>query len=101
MGEVIGVRYNTSDMQKIANDMRISVSEFQRTSVAKFFNEMEKQVGLNESHATWNGEQAEDFMQKTVRPRKTDINNVCRNVISYATNLASQAKTWDNFENNQ
>ena len=101
MGEVTGVRYNTSDMQKIANDMRVSVSEFQRTSVAKFFNEMEKQVGLNESHTTWNGEQAEDFMQKTVRPRKTDINNVCRNVISYATNLASQAKTWDNFENNQ
>ena len=93
--------YDTDGMNRVSNEIRNAVSNFQRDSVAKFFNEMETKIGLSESHATWNGEQAESFMTNVVRPKKTDISNICRNVIAYASNLNSHAKSWDTYEQNK
>ena len=92
------VWFNSADMYQISNDIRRMVSEFQRSSVKEFFAEMEKQIGLEPSHTTWNGDQAAKFMKNVIEPRKNDINIVCRNIISYASNFDSQRRTWETFD---
>ena len=96
MGNV--VRYDTDAMTNVANQMRDSIDSFKTNSINKFFEEMSQELGLDPSHKTWNGELAQAYIEKSINPKKAEFDNACNSVISYASNLATQAKSWDTFE---
>ena len=59
---------------------------------------MKNRIGKDESHTTWNGDLAEKFISESVMPKKEEFNQACENCVMFANNLASQAKSWNDFE---
>ena len=95
------VSYNTQGMNAFAKQLKESIESFKKNSVEKFFNTMAEEIGYDESHLTWNGDLARDFMNITIEPKKKEFEAACNNIISYADNFASQANSWNSFEDGQ
>ena len=95
------VSYNTDGINTLAAQLHESVETFKKEKVNKFFDTMADEIGYDETHKTWNGDLARDFMDITVNPKKQEFEAACNNIISYADNLASQAKSWSSFEDGQ
>ena len=92
------VGYGTGEMNRIANSLLDDVSDFKTNSIDKFFDAMNNEIGENESHLAWYGDQAKEFIEKTLEPKRKEFKTACDNVVSYAENLGSQARAWDAFE---
>ena len=96
MAHIVG--YDTSEMAKISSGLLDDVNDFKTNSIDKFFDAMNTEIGADSSHLAWYGDQAKEFIEKSLEPKRAEFKTACDNVVSYAENLGSQARAWDSFE---
>lgn len=96
MAHIVG--YNTEDMHAISNALLQDVNDFKKNCIDNFFDTMNSEIGADASHLTWYGDQAKEFIEKSLEPKRIEFKTACDNIVSYAENLGSQARAWDSFE---
>ncbi len=94
-GEIhVGIK----QLGNISDDFATSVIEFDK-KVDAFFENLNKEIGKDESHTTWHGQRAEDFMKESINSKIPEFKNALTTINSYANTLSSHAQAWNHFEN--
>ena len=91
------ITQDSAAIKKIGDDLVREGNEFIRI-VGELFDEMNNQIGADESHQAWYGPKAQAFMSN-VNKKRTDFDNAGKNIISMGQNLINQGDSWDKFEN--
>ena len=62
------------------------------------FDDMDKEIGFDQTHATWYGPKAQAFIDN-VNTKREEFDKAGKNIKEMGDNLGSQATSWENFEN--
>lgn len=65
----------------------------------ELFEELNREIGLDQSHQTWYGPNAELFMNN-VNPKENEFYVASKNIANLGMNLEDQGKAWEKFEKN-
>ena len=92
------VSVGIKDLGNIADDFGASVAEFDK-KVDALFESLNAEIGVDESHGTWHGARAGDFMKHTINPKKTQFKNAVVTLNNFANKLSADVQSWNKFEN--
>ena len=90
------VSQDSAELKLIAEEIRTVAKDF-LTKKSEFFNEVYNEVGEEENKQTWYGPNASRFLTEFDKT-KDEFQKAYDNIVSLATNLDSQADSWERFE---
>ena len=93
------VKQDSEQLIRIADDIRGLASEF-LAEKNNFFDEVHNEIGEDESHKTWSGPNASTFITEFDKTEE-EFQKAYDNIMSIASNLESQANSWNAFEGGQ
>lgn len=91
------IQQDSTSIKKIAEEISSDGRQFLKLAT-EMFEDLEKEIGLDQSHPTWYGPKADQFI-KNVGTKKEDFDKAGNNIIKMGDNLKEQAESWERFEN--
>ena len=91
------VKQDSEALVRIADEIRELASNF-LTEKENFFDDVHGQIGEDESHTTWYGPNAQNYISEFDKTGD-EFQKAYDNIMSMASNLESQANSWNAFEN--
>jgi len=91
------VSQDSEEMIRVAEDIR-SLAENFLSEKNKFFDEVHSGIGEDETKVIWYGPNAGKFITEFDKTEE-EFQKAYDNIISMASNLESQANSWNAFEN--
>ena len=93
------VKQDGEELIRIAEDIRELASDFLKEK-NNFFDEVHREIGEDESKKTWYGPNATSFITEFDKTEE-EFQKAYDNIMSMASNLESQANSWNAFEGGQ
>lgn len=93
------INQDSEALLRIAEQIRELANNF-LDEKKEFFNEVHNEIGEDESRKTWYGPNAGRFVTEFDKTGE-EFEKAYQNIINMASNLESQANSWNAFENGQ
>lgn len=91
------IQQDSSSIKNISDVIRKNGEDFLNYA-HQMFDDMSKEIGFDQAHATWYGPQAQQFIDN-VNTKREEFDKAGKNIKEMADNLENQAQSWENFEN--